>query len=404
MDSSIVTHNTFVEKLKTIKFIIFYLRSFLYVILAKYKITIFNRDNPGIKLINYLNELKISVKSLDMNYNRFYQTFTQKEYEANLDRSGMKKALISYYKELIETYEKSKKWKIFNEEIHQNTPPEIVDKIRTKFPDNYFINVYGTPDKIINKHMEEFQEFRFLPAKIIQSNVESVCDFCDSGNVVINKEMSNMVCQNCLKITNLYAIVYEEEQLYGESVGYTKQKNHNELIHAKKWLSYILGEIDIDIPEAHFRQIFEAVSENYRKYGNSNEYINFDNMSCEYIRRCLKKIKLTEYNKYVVYLRKKITELMGKPINPALFTTDEIDRLMKEFENIIVALRQIPNGNKNIHYPFYWDKVFRHRLKKGERADKILECIHHQGKETTAKNEKIWNTLIENKLLKNFIY
>ena len=404
MDSSIVTHNTFREKIKAFRFILFYLRTFLYTLLNKHNITIFVRDSPGIKLSNYLDVLNKSVKSLAMDYNRLYQNYNQKDYEAYLDRSGMKTILVNYYKDLINVYQNSKKWKIFAEEITNNNPPEVVEKIRSKFPDNYSVTVYNTPDKIINKYMEEFQEFHFLPAKVMHSNVDSVCDFCDSSNVVINKETSSLICQNCLKITNLYAIVYEEEQLYGESVGYTKQKNHNELTHAKKWLSYIIGEIDIDIPEKHFNQIFETVSENYRKYGTTNEYINFEGMSCDYVRKCLKKIKLTEYNKYVVYLRKKITELMGRAVAPLPFTNDEIERLMKEFENIIIALRKIPNGNKNIHYPFYWDKVFRYRLQKGERATKILECIHRQGKDTTAKNEKIWNTLIQNGLLTNFVY
>lgn len=403
MDSSIITHNTFREKIKAFRFILFYLRSLLYIILAKHNITIFNRDNPGIILTNYLNALKNSVKTLSMNYDRLYQNFSQKEYEANLDRSNMKTELINYYKDLINAYQTSKKWKIFSEEILEPNPAELVERIRAKFPDNYFVTAYNTPDKIINKYMEEFHEFRFLPARVMRSNVDSVCDFCDSTNVILNKETSALVCQNCSKITNLYAIVYEEEQLYGESVGYTKQKNHNEVIHAKKWLSYIVGEIDIDIPEKHFSLIFETVSENYRKDDTNNIYVNFESMSCEHVRKCLKKIKLTEYNKYVVYLRKRITELMGKPVGPIPFTTDEIDRLMKEFENIIVALRAIPNGNKNIHYPFYWDKVFRYRLQKGERATKILECIHHQGKETTAKNEKIWKALIDNKLLVNFV-
>ena len=413
MDTIIVLNATYKEKFEILRLIAVYICAILRYI--RNTDDTFNWLTINTSTAKIMEEADTLLKKVEGLFG-YYQMITQKHIEENdlpnynqkTITNNIKNKQEECMKSLISFTETLNTWNSFNLFASKNNPPEVVKWV-TEEVARHEIAVTNNFPSVIKAYSKKFNAPFPMSSYVVDNDTQSICSNCKSDKILLNRESSHMVCSECYTLVKLTAVAYEEEHLHTENVNYTKQKNHNELSHAKKWLTFILGSIDVKIPTEDLTAIFNAISGDYRVL---NGYVNFEELSCEKVRATLKKIGKTSYNKYVVYLRAKITEMMGKRIDPPAFTEQEKETLMQEFDKILHALKTVLSSNNpvikkvagnmsnNKYYPFFWYKIFQVRLKKSARLQALLKCIHIQREATNKKNEVIWSEMIKLDALK----
>ena len=124
-----------------------------------------------------------------------------------------------------------------------------------------------------------------------------------------------------------------------------------------------------------------------------NENMFIENITCDTIRKYLKRLKKTEYNNHVSLIKKNITN-----IEPSQLTDHETRIVCLYFGIVVQLFTTLRNNNdKNDpncpYHPFFIYKIIEQILKdpyQKKRCNDILSCIHLQSRNTLIENDRLW--------------
>lgn len=371
--------------------------------------------------------LQKNIKNITLEYNAIHARFhnSVENYLNAIERQNIQPDISEIYDQVRDLLAIMDRDSMYTVMKNVSVPASVVAELtRSGHNISGYISASTTTVFAIGNLANAFVGIK-VNTNIVVQNPANQCASCNSANLRVDYESSEIICDDCNVVTVRRAEITEDEQMYNNNISYTKQKNHSELEHAHKWLDYILGKVDITIPQSDIELIFNEISKDYKL---PKGYNKFNDMTCHYVRQKIKQIKLTKYNKYVVYIRAKVTEMMGNSVRAPTLTTDEIEHLISEFGAILNGLKQIKsigglasdkkgksaqldksvaavleeNSQQNIYYPYFWYKIIQAKMARDSRKNALLSCIHIQSKSANARREEIWNLLIQLPELKRF--
>ncbi|MEM3062831.1 MAG: hypothetical protein QW303_04725, partial [Nitrososphaerota archaeon] len=277
---------------------------------------------------------------------------------------------------------------------------------------------FRIPDPIINAgitavihHFVQLYNEQTIINEINQKNIDE-CEEC-GGSMILFPESSEMRCNQCGYVYILHGTLFDDNQFYNQQGTLSKRKRHNPNIHCEKWLNQIQACENKIIDNIKIKKIDKLAVQEYTKGGKLRP---MDNLSCEQIRKWLKKLNFTELNNHAALLRKIITGLHGKPVAPPLLTNEERWEILHDFSRAMAIYEEVIKdqellfqcGKSKIHnkfyYPFCLAKILSYRLKGDPRLKELLRCIHFQSDSTLIKNDKTWKKICEHPDMDNYIY
>jgi hypothetical protein len=205
------------------------------------------------------------------------------------------------------------------------------------------------------------------------------------------------VCLNCGCFIKNIACYNTKRNGY-----YPSCQKHNPSKHCEKWLLQLQGKETIFIPCDSSHLILLSAQEDYNKR-NGNIVFN-----CDLIRAYLKKLRLTQYNSNISYIRKYIERNLNIPCNESYYdlSYEEINHIMVLFNSIQNKYEELCSNpevlsrinkksiHNNLYYPFYLEKILNLIIGDKQRLEFILSNIHRQSKKTINKNDILWSLII----------
>ena len=259
----------------------------------------------------------------------------------------------------------------------------ILDKNTTlKLDDSYLQNIYH----IIKLYQN---------STINKTVKETVYELCTCGSKMeIDSESSSLICKKCGIMKQMYGVVFDDDQFYYQEGQRTKHGTYDPSKHCRFWVERIQARETTEIPEKVVSAIKECIREDKIK--------NKKQITCNQIRKYLRKTNYSKYNEHVPLVRKLITG-----ITPPQLTDYEMQLIHIYFDKVIHIFEEIkPAGKTNCPYhPYFIYKIIEQILtEKSDRIRKlkILSCIHLQSRETLISNDSVW-LLVCNKI-SNFKY
>lgn len=203
-------------------------------------------------------------------------------------------------------------------------------------------------------------------------------DNCVCGNIMNTMPLtSELVCPICGLSIQLNGIVFGHSQFYNQDSGSVKPGNCVASKHSKYWIHCIQATERIDIPGDAIDKISGCII---------RDNINRNRLMCFHIRRYLKELELTEFNDHIPYIRSKIIGY-----TPPQLTLYELRVLNSILDKCISIYERIGTSHKsNKKYPYIIYKILDHILDKGDRKNKIMECIYLQGSKTLISSDITW--------------
>jgi len=140
-------------------------------------------------------------------------------------------------------------------------------------------------------------------------------------------------------------------------------------------------------------------------YNKRNGIIVFN---CELIRSYLKKLRLTQYNPNISYIRKYIERNLNISCNESYYelSSEEINHIIALFNSIQNKYEELCRNpevlsrinkksiHNNVYYSFYLEKILNLIIVDKERLEFLLSNFHRQSKKTLIKNDILWSLII----------
>lgn len=258
----------------------------------------------------------------------------------------------------------------------------------------YLIYISGFQKKISQciTYVTEMNEFKFdstLNANIKKLNgmvnintLNIKYDRCLCGSIMnISPSTSELLCESCGLSVQLNGVVFEHGQFYNQEGGRSKHGFHVPSKHCKYWIQCIQASERVEISNEKIDMVSQCII---------RDNINKNRLMCESVRSYLKELKLTEFNDHVPYIRKRITGYM-----PPQFTHHEMRLLNSLLDKCVIVYEIVKPAHKSntIFYPYIIYKILESILEDGIRKNKIMECIHLQGRDTLIASDIIWESV-----------
>lgn len=232
---------------------------------------------------------------------------------------------------------------------------------------------------------------------------EPVSDCSCGGKMDILPDTSELRCSLCGMIVTLEGTVFEDSQFYTQQGQCTKHKKYDAKRHCKKWLDQIQAKENKNFPP----ELIAALNERAKKYYTRGGKLRpMTRMRCSQIRDWLKDIGQTDYNPHAPLLRKIITSENGNAVIPPQLSYDEEQRVLVKFARAMdmydqLMEKKLTNVTNNRrpnkpYYPYVLFKILHMELKKGNRLDGLIECIHLQSDSTLKNHDTIWKEICDN--------
>ncbi len=203
---------------------------------------------------------------------------------------------------------------------------------------------------------------------------------CHSCNVElqIDAEIFHSVCPNCgIQYTSIFDNCIN---FYHQNDKVQKKNNsYDAMRHFRDWMDCIFACENKEIPAEIIKDICNRIKLDGIK--------NLGCVSCNDIRRYLKEIRATEYNKNVSKIREIITG-----IRPPEITPENYNKFCDMFQKNI-----LPNIQSR-YYPYFIYKMSPYILSRGD-VEHLSDFIHIQKMETQKKNSREWEEI--NKIIQN---
>ena len=227
---------------------------------------------------------------------------------------------------------------------------------------------------------------KFESSSITYKTTETIYNKCGNcGNIMkISSSTSEIVCINCGVTENLYATVFEDENMYNQEK--SKHGSYDPSKHCKFWIERIQARESKEIPN----KILESI----RKCIKRDKIRDLENITCEDIRKYLSQTKNSSFNEHVPLIRKLITG-----ISPPQLSDYELQLIHMYFDKIVKIYEETkPDDKTNVPYhPYIIYKIIEHILSsEKKRLSDILSCIHLQSRETLIENDRTWKKICQN--------
>ena len=136
----------------------------------------------------------------------------------------------------------------------------------------------------------------------VNKNIKEIsyelCDKCFNKMMVVPNN-SELICENCGIVKNLYGTVFEDDQFYYQEGQRTKHGNYDPTKHCRIWVERIQARETTDIPP--------KVIERIKKYIIRDRVRDVKRISCSQIRKYLQQTHNSKYNEHIPLIRKLIT-------------------------------------------------------------------------------------------------
>ena len=279
-------------------------------------------------------EKKNLLKQKDTYFNK-YQIFIRKEnFISRLDR------IMNLLKQYIQ---------------NNNFSKDFLQEIYT------FIKIYN--NSTINKNIKEV--------------IYEICVCLTKMD--IDPITSTLICKNCGITKKLYGTVFEDEQFYYQEGQRTKHGTYDPSKHCRFWVERIQARETTEIPETIIQSIKDCIK--------SDKIINIKQITCDQIRKYLRRTHNSKYNEHIPLIRKLITG-----ITPPQLTDYEIQLINIYFDKVIHIFDEIkpPQKTNCPYHPYFIYKIIEQIITKDSdkyRKAQILSCIHLQSRETLVVND-----------------
>lgn len=219
----------------------------------------------------------------------------------------------------------------------------------------------------------------------IQSSVKELeYDICECQNtMIIDSNISALVCESCGMIREMLGTVFEDEQFYYQEGQRGKHGTYDPSKHCKFWVERIQARENTEIPG----EIIETI----KKYIKRDKIKNKNHITCAMIRNFLRQSNNSRYNEHVPLIRKLITGFL-----PPQLTEHELQLINLFFDKVIFIFENIKPENKTNcpYHPYFIYKIIEQIIKDNNaRKTQILSCIHLQSRETLICNDILWKDI-----------
>lgn len=228
----------------------------------------------------------------------------------------------------------------------------------------------------------ELKNYLATPIDVQAKEVDYYLCKC-GGKMNLFPASSEMRCPDCHYIQSLSGTVFNETNT---DTGINKRGSYETSRHCRFHIERILALRDPNIPEKDYDKIRAWLA-------NNGKTRQIKTLRCKEYRRCLKEIKLTDYNEYVPFIRQHISG-----VSPARLYDDEMRLLFLHFDNAATAYAILNEGSKtNLRfYPYSIFKILQMILKNDQtRFKSIVECIHFQRDDTIVANDRTWEQICD---------
>jgi hypothetical protein len=304
-----------------------------------------------------------------------------------------------------------------NNDITDNIADNIADNLIKK---KNFFNVYHnfiTNENFISKinrlildlvKFINLNKFEYRVLKItdhilylfnnntVQNTIHEIhYDICEcKNNMIIDSQLSVMVCEKCGMINEMTGTVFEDDQFYYQEGQRSKHGTYDPSKHCKFWVERIQARENTEIPNDIIAMI--------KLYIKRDKIQNKNHITCTLIRKYLRQSHNSKYNEHVPLIRKLITGLL-----PPQLTEYELQLINLYFDKVIFIFENIKPENKTNcpYHPYFIYKIIEQIIKKDSdriRKLQILSCIHLQSRETLICNDTLWKEIC--KKIKEFEY
>jgi len=210
---------------------------------------------------------------------------------------------------------------------------------------------------------------------------------CDCGGTLesnCNGDIYEYVCVEC------EAVFDKEESTFTEiKLSSGKTSTYNPIKHYDTWIQRIQGMENINIPEIYMNNIREIIKKNKT---------DITKLNCNHIRKYLKDLNMTQYNKHVV----GILKILNPDIKIPLLEHKEYKDITEYFKksmniyNILYHNETIKNNSggkkKRIYYPYFIFKIMEWYFKGNEKI-KLIHGIHLQAEKTVSEYDKKFKSI-----------
>ena len=220
-------------------------------------------------------------------------------------------------------------------------------------------------------------------------------DFCsDCGlEMSINADTSELTCPGCGAVRELIGTVFDDAQFYNQEGQKAKSGSFNPNRHFRFWMEHILAREpeeelgDKDDPdnlcgEKALRGIQTIVTRDHKILRL---------LSVDDIRAMLKELGLTDLNKNVPLLMRRLTGV-GPPSLSEMIC-QRVEKLFSKAIDVGEQVRPSARSNRN-YYPYYIYKILDSILGDDDHENRrVLYYIYMQGQDTLDKNDREWEDI-----------
>lgn len=234
------------------------------------------------------------------------------------------------------------------------------------------INSLGNIKNIINLNYDF--------AKVKQ-NQFTKCTTCNIP-MELNIEASQLVCPVCKETGHIIGIALKEEQYFLCDGKKNRNSTYEPMRHHDAWLRSIQALEECDIKEV-VAAIKKCLLRDNIRINNTLEY--------ETVRKYLKEINRTKYNKNIPKIMKELTG-----VAPPKLTIKESEEEHRLFSRIIKIYDTIINVNKEHSHPYcpyFIYKILEHLFHDNREKIRILKYIHLQSTDTIIKHDHIFEKI-----------
>ena len=244
----------------------------------------------------------------------------------------------------------------------------VCNELNSLISEMYFKNNWRNYQEQLESVANELN-FEKPPLVLVKNNYDTCC----GNKMIINQDNYQMFCELCCKVSDACPyIVINDDQLYAQREIFAKTAKFNPAKHYRQWVKYILGECPF-IPYSVLEQC-------------KNDKTIID------IRRSLKKINKSKFNKYTSAIWREVTGNKIPYVSPDVLFEGE-----KLFLSVLTTRDCVKGLNKNrIYYPYYIFKIWDLLLEDKS----ILDFIYLQSPPTLKKNDIEWQLICEKLKLK----
>jgi len=251
---------------------------------------------------------------------------------------------------------------------------------------------------VFQKQTDEYDQYKIT--LVVKRDMNNDCS-C-GGKMTILPDTSELRCDDCGIVITLEGTVFEDSQFYTQQGQCTKHKKYDAKRHCKKWLDQIQAKENKAFP----MELTNSLSARARVYYTRNGRLRtMSRMKCSQIRDWLKEEGETDNNPHAPLLRKIITSENGKAVIPPQLKYEEEQRILVLFSRAMDVydllmeekLTNITNNRRpnKPYYPYVLFKILHMVIKKGNRLDGLIECIHLQSDGTLKNHDTIWKKICE---------